>query len=64
MEKQVLEIKVPKESKETPEAASALFASLSNIKSSRGNDWCWFQQERNYYQIGRNEKNRFGHRLF
>lgn len=34
MEKQILEIKVPKESEETPEAASALFASLSNIKSS------------------------------
>lgn len=34
MEKQVLEIKVPKDSQETPEAASALFASLSNLKSS------------------------------
>ncbi|HUV46695.1 MAG TPA: DUF87 domain-containing protein [Candidatus Bathyarchaeia archaeon] len=34
MEKQVLEIRVPKDSEETPEAAAALFASLSNIKSS------------------------------
>ncbi|MFC1711137.1 type IV secretory system conjugative DNA transfer family protein [Patescibacteria group bacterium] len=34
MEKIVLEIKVPKESEETPEAAAALFASLSNLSSS------------------------------
>lgn len=34
MEKQVLEIKVPKDSEETPEAAAALFASPSNLKSS------------------------------
>ena len=34
MEKIILEIKVPKESEETPEAASALLASLSNIGSS------------------------------
>jgi len=34
MDKLVLEIKVPKESEETPEASAALFASLSNFKSS------------------------------
>jgi len=34
METQVLEIKVPKDNEETPEAAAALFASLSNLKSS------------------------------
>ncbi len=34
MEKQVLEIRVPKDSEETPEAAVALFAALSNIQSS------------------------------
>jgi len=34
MEKQVLELRVPKESEETPEAAGALFASLANLKSS------------------------------
>lgn len=33
MEKQILEIRVPKDSQETPEAAATLFASLSNIKS-------------------------------
>ncbi|PIS09536.1 hypothetical protein COT75_00965 [Candidatus Beckwithbacteria bacterium CG10_big_fil_rev_8_21_14_0_10_34_10] len=34
MEKLVLEIRVPKESEETPEASAALFASLSNLKAS------------------------------
>lgn len=34
MEKQILEIKVPKDSEETPEASAALFASLSNYKPS------------------------------
>jgi hypothetical protein len=34
MEKQILEIKVPKDSEETPEAASALFASLSGYTTS------------------------------
>jgi hypothetical protein len=34
MEKIILEIKVPKDSEETPEAAAALFASLSNLSSS------------------------------
>lgn len=34
MEKQVLEIRVPKDSEETPEAGAALFASFSNLKTS------------------------------
>ena len=34
MEKQILEIRVPKDSEETPEASAALFASFSNLRTA------------------------------